>query len=145
MARRRSGASGEHELEDIEIDGIDIPGLVTPEYMLKFNITVEFDADPGYPATGMFGPPEHSSPGEGASVEILQSYPTSVAISGPESQDYTDIDMTKLPKEQLAILIKVADDYVNKNSSSIEDQILDSLGDSDSWNEPNEPDRTEDW
>ena len=142
MARRRSGASGEYELEDVEIDGIEIPGLATREIFLKFTITVEYNADPGYPATGMFGPPEHSEPGEGSSVEIVNSYPTHLEIGQP-NQDYVEVNMDTLPPERQAILNNVVNDYVNKNSSSIEDSILDSLGDSSSWGEPDEPDRTD--
>lgn len=139
MRRRRSGASGEYELEDVEIDGQTIAKVITPQHMLKFSIMVEYDADPGSPARGMFGPPEYSEPGEGASAEPVNVYMTKLEISPPKSQEYVEVNLDRLEKKfpQLyQAFHKIAEAYVDKNWSSIEESILDQLGDSDSWNEP---------
>lgn len=144
MRRRRSSASGEYDLEDIEIDGQTIAKIITPEHMLKFSIRVEYDADPGYPARGMFGPPENSEPGEGASAEMIDAYMIGLAISPPKSQEYVEVNVDRLQQKfpQLyQAFNKIAYAYVDKNWSSIEEQILDSLGDADSWNEPDYDDR----
>lgn len=144
MRRRRSGASGEYELEDVEIDGQTIAKVITPQHMLKFDITVEYDANPGYPARGMFGPPEFSEPGEGASAELIDAYMTRLEISPPQSQEYKEINLDVLEKrfpQLYQAFQKIASTYVDQNWSSIEEKILDQLGEPDYWNEPDYDDR----
>ncbi len=142
--RGRGGVNGEYDLEDVEIDGQTIAKVITPQHMLKFDIRIEYDADPGYPARGMFGPPEHSEPGEGSSAELVNVYFYGLAISAPKSQQYVDVNVERLEKrfpKLYQAFNKIAQAYVEQHWSDIEEKILDSLGDTSSWNEPDYDDR----
>lgn len=129
------GVSDEYDLEDVEMDGIEIPNLTTKEYTLKVWIRIEYNADSGSPATGMFGPPEYSSPGEGESVEIINSQPVSLEILAPDDKKFVEVDINKLSPSQKLSLNNAVKSYVDDNESEISDQILNSLGKPDSWNE----------
>ena len=84
----------------------------------------------------MFGPPERSSPGEGPSVEIVDSWPTSVRIQDKSGKE-TEYDPNKLTSEQQIILHKAIEDHVSQNEESITNTILDTL---DFSSEPTERD-----
>ena len=129
MRRRRSGSSGEYELEDVEIDGQTIAKVITPQHMLMFSIMIEYDADPGYEGR-CYGPPEDCYPGEGASAERGDVYMTRLAISPPKSEDYKEINLDVLEKrfpQLYKAFHAIADAYVDQNWSSIEEHILDSI------------------
>ena len=143
MARRRGGASGEHDIEDVEVDGQTIGNIIRPEHMLKFGIRVEYDATPGCPGR-YYGPPENCYPDEPAEVETTNVYMTNLEISPPKSQNYIQVNLERLqqkfPQVYLA-LNKVAQDYVDNHWSDIQNDILEKLGDPTSWNEPDYDDR----
>lgn len=132
IRRRRVGHSGEHELTDVEIDGQTIPKIITPQHMLKFDITVEYDASPGCPGR-YYGPPEHCYPAESPEVEIIDSYMTRLEISAPKSQTYVEVNLDKLQKRFPTIyqaFAKIASAYVDQNQGKIEEEILEGLDDS---------------
>jgi hypothetical protein len=140
MARRRSGASGEYEDYEIELDNLAIPGVCEAGDYVLITTTIEYSADPGYPDRGMYGPPEHSEQGEGASVEIQDQYATAIKVVNAAEQEM-EYDPTTLTPEQQKIVAVVVEKYVNDNISDIEEKILNTIDfDSEPDYEPDEPD-----
>jgi hypothetical protein len=142
--RKRHGGSGEYELEDVEIDGQTIAKVITPEHMLKFDISIEYDADPGCEGR-TYGPPEDCYPGEGASAELIDAYITRLEISPPKSQEYVEVNIDRLRQKFPQIyqaFHKIAMAYVDQNWSSIEEKIIEGFDfDYDPRDEPDYDDR----
>ena len=136
LYRQRSRASSTYDDYEIEFDALVIPGLSTENDVVKASISIGYDANPGESERGMFGPPERSSPGEGPSVEIVDSWPTSVRIQNKSGKE-TEYDPNKLTSEQQIILHKAIEDHVSQNEESITNTILDTL---DFSSEPTERD-----
>jgi hypothetical protein len=126
LYRQRSRASSTYDDYETEFEALVIPGLSTENDTVKVSISIGYNADAGEPARGMFGPPEYSSPGEGPSVEIVDSWPTSVRIQDKSGKE-TEYDPNKLTKEQQIIIKKAIDDHVSQNDEKITDMILDTL------------------
>jgi hypothetical protein len=136
LYRQRSRASSTYDDYEIEFDALVIPGLSTENDMIKASVSIGYDTTPGESERGMFGPPERSSPGEGPSVEIIDSWPTSMRIQDKSGKE-TEYDPNKLTSEQQIILHKAIEDYVSQNEESITNTILDTL---DFSSEPTERD-----
>jgi hypothetical protein len=126
LYRRRSNASSTYDDYEIEFDALVIPGLSTENELVKVSVSIGYNAESGDEARGMFGPPERSSPGEGPSVEIVDSWPTSVRVYDKSGKE-TEYDPNKLTSEQQIILHKAIEDYVSQNEDTISDKILDTI------------------
>ena len=105
--RRQSHASSTYDDYEIDFESLVIPGISTEEDSVQVSVRIGYEASSGYEATGMFGPPEHSSPGEGASVEIVDYWPTSVRVTNKVGQE-KEFDPNKFTTEQqfLKMLLK---------------------------------------
>ena len=142
MARRSSGASGEYEDYEIELDNLAIPGVCEVGQYVIITATIEYNANPGYPDRGMFGPPENSEQGEGASIEIVNQYPTSLKVTNEVGQSTEYDDFSKWSPDLLKILEIAVEQNVNQNESEIESKILDTIDfDYDPRSEPEYDDR----
>lgn len=126
MARRRSGASGEYEDYEIELDNLAIPGVCELGDSALITVTIEYNADGGCEGQ-YYGPPERCYPGEGPSVEIVNQYPTSLKITNEAGQTVEYDDFSKWPPESLKILNVAVEQNVNANESDIESKILDTI------------------
>jgi hypothetical protein len=125
IRKRQSGASGEYEDYEIEVDDLAIPGIVNMGDYVLINITIGYEADGGCEGK-TYGPPENCYPGEGASVDIIEQYPVSMKVTDERGQE-VEWDVAKLTPEQLLPLRVYVEQYVNKNQSDIEDKILNSI------------------
>lgn len=117
-----SASSGTYDDYDIEFESLVIPGISTENDKVEVTVSIDYDADTGHEPTGMFGPPEHSTPGEGPSVELVGDTVTSVRVQEKE------IDLKLFKPDQIAILNDAVKQYINDNEENITNKILDSLG-----------------
>jgi hypothetical protein len=139
MARRRSGANGDYDEHEIELDNLAIPGICEAGDYVLITATIQYNADPGYPDRGMFGPPEYSEQGEGPSVEIVNQYPTSLKVVNAAGQETEYDDFSQWPPESVQILNAAVEQDVNQNQSDIESKILDTIDfDYDPRDEPDD-------
>ena len=120
-------SSGTIEDYEIEFDSLVIPGLTTESDSIMVTINIEYEA-PGVEAKGMFGPPENSSPAEGAEVNVTD-WDFQLLTITPEQGQPREIDnFQSLSREQFEILKKAVNNYVETNRDKIEDQILEKEG-----------------
>ncbi len=136
-------SSGTEEDYEIEFDSLVIPGLTTDTDAVMVTINIEYEAQPGVEAKGMFGPPENSSPAEGAEVNVTD-WDFQLLTITPEQGQPREIDnFQSLSREQFEILKKAVNNYVEANRDKIEDQILEKEGSA----EPDypEPDHDDDY
>jgi hypothetical protein len=117
-----SASSSTYDDYDIEFESLVIPGISTENDKVEVTVSIDYDADTGHEPTGMFGPPERSTPGEGPSVELNGDTITSVRVGGKE------IDLASFKPDQIAILNDAVKQYINDNEEKITDRILNSLG-----------------
>jgi hypothetical protein len=136
----RSGFSnGEQDFEDIEVDGQTVGNIITPEHTLKFTVRVTYDADAGESAKGMFGPPEHSSPGSESSAELIDAHMIHLEVMAPGSNDYVEMNLQNLKQKYPQIyqqFHKIAYEYVSSHWREFEDKILDDLNAGSGTDEP---------
>jgi len=130
MYGRRS--SGTEENIEIELDSSIAPGLTLDGGEIEVGVTIEYESTPYTPATGMYGPPEHSSPAEGGDFNIIDSYPIYVNIGKQQ------IGFDKVPEDQKQIISKAVDSYVARHEREIGEKI--SAGAGDDFDEPPERD-----
>lgn len=141
MARRRtSGASGEYDDYEIEVDNLAIPGVCELGDYALITATIEYNADPGCEGR-LYGPPENCYPGEVASVEIINQYPTSLKVTNAANQTMEYDDFKSWIPEQIKPLNIAVKQNVSQHESDIESMILDTI---DFEGEPDEPDRDDD-
>ena len=123
---RKSNVSDTYEGYDIDLESLTIPGLSTENDTVSVSVSIEYDATAGYEPRGTFGPPEHSDPGEGASVEVTNYWPTSLRVTNEAGQE-TEYEPDKLTPEQQLVLKKAIADHMYHNESKIDDMILDKI------------------
>jgi hypothetical protein len=126
LYNRGSNASDTYDDYEIEFESLVIPGLSTETESVNVSVSIGYNFDAGHEATGMFGPPERSSPGEGASVEIVDYWPTSVRVVDAAGKE-TEYNPDKLTSEQQTILKKAIEDHVSQNENTINDRILNTI------------------
>jgi hypothetical protein len=124
---RRSSSSDTYEGYDIEFESLIIPGISTENDTVSVLVSIEYDFDPGYEPKGMFGPPECSDPGEGASINVTDYWPTSLRVSNEAGKE-TEYEPDKLTVDQQEILKKAIEDHMYQNENKIDDMILNTLG-----------------
>jgi hypothetical protein len=117
--RRNMPSSGEYEDYEIELDGITIPGIIQPTDSVVVNVTIEYSASPGHEATGMFGPPENSEPGESASIDELDYWVVGMTVNGE-----TEINPDSLQPQYQEIIKKAVSAHMSQNQRKIDDMIL---------------------
>lgn len=137
MARRRSGASGEYDDYEIELDNLAIPGVCELGDYVIVTATIEYNADPGYEGR-LYGPPENCYPGEGPSIEIVNKYPTSLKVTNAAGMVTEYDDFSKWAPEMLKILNTAVEQDIDAHESDVESKILDTI-DFD-YNPNDEPD-----
>ena len=114
-----------------------IPGLSTENDMVKVSVSIGYDArTPDNLKEVCLVLQNVLLPEEGPSVEIVDSWPTSVRIQDKSGKE-TEYDPNKLTSEQQIILHKAIEDHVSQNEESITNTILDTL---DFSSEPTERD-----
>jgi hypothetical protein len=124
----RSNVSDTYDGYEIEFESLAIPDISTENDAVTVTVSIQYNANAGYEPRGMFGPPEHSDPGEGASVEVVDYWPTSVVVWGPEMGDnQREYDPEKLTPEQQAVLKKAIENHMTQNESKIDDMLLDKI------------------
>ena len=119
---KESVSSGTYNDYDIEFESLVIPGISTENDKVEATVSIDYDANIGHEPTGMFVSPEHSTPGEGSSVELVGDTVTSVRINDKE------IDLKSFKPDQITILNDAIKQYINDNEENITNKILDSLG-----------------
>jgi hypothetical protein len=117
-----SVSSSTYDDYDIEFESLVIPGISTENDKVEVTISIDYDSDTGHEPRGMFGAPEHSTAGEGPSVELVGDTVTSVRIQGKE------IDLKLFKPDQIKILNDAVKQHINDNEENITNKILDSLG-----------------
>lgn len=128
-SKQLNESSGTIEDYEIEFESLVIPGLTTESDGVIVTINIDYDGTPGVEAKGMFGPPEHSSPAEGAEVNVLD-WDFNLLTITPEQGQPREIDnFQSLPKDQFEALKKAVNDYIQSNKEKIEEQILEKIGD----------------
>ena len=136
-------SSGTFEDYVIEFESLVIPGISTENDPVTISVNIEYEADEGSPAKGMFGPPEHSSPAESPEVHILDYSPVNVVVWGPEMGDNKKTyDPNALTPEQQTIVKKAVSNYMDSEEDSVKEKIMDTLG--NNVDEPRERDYFED-
>ncbi len=134
-------SSGTMDDYEIEFDSLVIPGLTTDTDAVMVTISIEYEAQPGVEAKGMFGPPENSSPAEGAEANMTD-WDFQLLTITPEQGQSKEIDNFRtLTPEQFEVLKKAVNNYVETNRGKIEDQILEKEGSA----EPDYPDHDDDY
>jgi hypothetical protein len=121
---RKLSSSGTYEDYEIELDSVTIPGIAQPTDAIVVRVNIEYDANPGHEARGMYGPPENSEPGEGPSLESFDYEITSFTVANETGQEILYDDLKKLTPEQLLILKKLVADHMTKNEKAIDDMIM---------------------
>ncbi len=139
---RKLSSAGTYEDYEIELDGLTIPGIAAPTDAIIVRVDIEYDANPGHEARGMYGPPEHSEPGEGPSLESFDYEITSFTVANEAGQEVEYDDLKKLSPEQLVPLKKAVADHMTKNERAIDDMILSKV---DFSPEPPEPPERDDY
>jgi len=124
MYGRKLSSSGTYEDYEIELDSVTIPGIAQPTDAIVVRVDIEYDANPGHEARGMYGPPEHSEPGEGPSLESFDYEITSFTVSNETGQEIEYNDLKKIAPEQLLILKKLVADHMTKHEKQIDDMIM---------------------
>ena len=121
-------SSGTMEDYEIEFESLVIPGLTTDAEAVTVTVSLEYEAQAGVEAKGMFGPPENSSPAEGAEVNLLD-WDFQLLTITPEQGQSKEIDnFRSLAPEQFEALKKAVNDYIQTNKEKIEGQILEKEG-----------------
>jgi hypothetical protein len=136
-------SSGTMDDYEIEFDSLVIPGLTTDTDSVMVTISIEYEAQPGVEAKGIFGPPENSSPEERAEVNLLDWDFQLLTITSEQGQSKEIDNFRSLAPEQFEELKKAVNDYVQTNKDKIEEQILEKEGDVDP--DYDEPDREDDY
>ena len=145
LHNRKLNESSSGTLEDyeIEFDDLVIPGISTESDSIMITVNVEYEADAGSPARGMFGPPEHSSPAESPEVNIIDYNVVLITITSESGQKRQIDDFKQFSREQSEIVKNAVSNYVESNEDSIKDKIFDIVGDENSSGN-NEPEYFED-
>jgi|SRR5579862_3553979 len=120
-------SSGTLDDYEIEFDNVVVPGIVNEGENVIVTISLDYEVTPGSPARGMSGPPEKSSPAEGAEVNIEDWDFSSITVT-PAQGEPREIDFKSVTKEQFTLLKKAVNNYIALNEGRIEEQILEKLG-----------------
>lgn len=125
--RNKGPSTGTLDNYEVELEGVTIPGISTPNDLLYVNVNVEYEATPDIPAIGMSGPPEHSSPAESGDFSILSFNIGSlyVWING-EPKNKREYDINQLSPQQQIILKKEVGEYLDNYEDEIADRVLSS-------------------
>ena len=126
MYGRRNASSSTYENYDIEFESLVIPGISTEDDSVEVSVSIGYDAESGYEAKGMFGSPEQSSPGEGASVDIVNYWPTSVRVKSKLSGE-KEYDPNKFTTDQQTVLKNAVEEHMDQNDEKIRDMILNTI------------------
>jgi hypothetical protein len=126
MYGRRNASSSTYENYDIEFESLVIPGISTEDDSVEVSVSIGYDAEAGYEARGMFGPPEQSSPGEGASVDIVNYWPTSVRVKSKLGEE-KEYDPNKFTTDQQTVLKNAVEEHMDQNDEKIRDMILNTI------------------
>ena len=116
----QTGANDEYEYE-MEFDDLMIPGISEAGDYVLITATLNYNASPGCEPQ-LYGPPEKCSPGEDASIEIVNHHIDSVKVicNGQSSV----FDESQIRPEQLQIINAAVEGHINDNLSDIQDKIL---------------------
>lgn len=125
----REWISGTLEDYEIEFETLVIPGISTPTDYVVITVALDYEANPGSPARGMSGPPDRSSPAEGAEVNLTDWDFMSVTVRPEQGEPKVIDDFKTVTREQFNVMKKAVNEYISLNKSKIEEQILDKLGD----------------
>jgi len=125
----REWTSGTLENYEIEFETLVIPGISTPTDSVVIAVALDYEANPGSPARGMSGPPDRSSPAEGAEVNLLDWDFMFVTVTSEQGEEKVIDDFKTVTREQFTVMKKAVNDYISLNKAQIEEQILDKLGD----------------
>jgi len=128
IVQRQSGGSRTSTYENytVNLESLEIPGISTSNDVVELSVSVDYETDPGEPAAGMYGPPEHSSPGEAPSLTVLDYYPTNMTVY-MDGKDENEVDMGTLDPHQKKTLDDALTNYMETNNDKVEQDIKDEL------------------
>jgi len=136
-------SSGTVEDHEIEFESLVIPGLTTDTDSVMVTVNIEYEAQPGVEAKGMFGPPENSSPAEGAEANITDWDFVLLTITPEQGQPKEIDNFRSLSEEQFNVLKKAVNDYIETNREKLEGDIIEKLDNEEP--DYDEPDREDDY
>lgn len=119
--------SGVFENFSIDLDDLVVPGLTQDTDVITVEINISYESDPGFPSTGMWGPPENSEQGEGPSIDINDWEIIMITIQPEVGEPRQIEDFKTLSPEHWNIIKNAVSSYMSKNERRIEDRIMDSI------------------
>ena len=129
LHQTRQSSSDVYENFSVNLGGVVIPGISTENDEVEVITSIEYESEAAEPASGMFGPPENSSPGHGAGIDIIDYWVTDVLVYVAELHgEKKEYDFETLKPNQQQSVKNALIAYIESHEDKVGQDIMDKLG-----------------